>query len=256
MIANQRDFVVAVEVTGTLERSTLVEEDLAKALRENFTVPVIQTLLDIRSFGGLSVDHSKNQFDDSLIRNFFHQFFSRVKSATPVVLKPGEVEQRIIHHDLSNDAPCREDVHRRLQLGSLHRALLRSPPFGRRVAPDIIVEVPEVQIVISQVVILNVNGFVGQNIRQKQPVVARHEYIVRLDVSVDDLRRVYLLHRAQELENQPFLLHHSQQVRQPFDPLREVVADKLPNQVRFPLCFLNTVRLVVLKNIGVLLFHV
>lgn len=120
-----------------------MEKDLAETLREDLLIPISKASRDVRSFTRVSIDHLQDQRHYTLVFNPFLKLVLRVEGATSVLLQTSQVEQgQPIHQDLSDDAPCREDIHLVRESGVAVKVISRrAPPFGRHVAPNIVIKV-------------------------------------------------------------------------------------------------------------------
>lgn len=123
---------------------------------------------------------------NSLVVDSLLKLFLWVKCAASVLLQPCQVEQgQPIHHDLSDDAASREDVHLIGESGIPVKLVGRgAPSLWRHIAPNVVVQVAEEFIVRVQIIVFNQHGLVGMDVCHEQPVVRRDKAVFRLYVAM------------------------------------------------------------------------
>jgi hypothetical protein len=77
MVSNQRNLVIAIQILDLLEACPKLEKDSAKTLRENFLIPLFQTIVNFYPFVWVKSQHPTNkvphEFARYLLKNFFKE---------------------------------------------------------------------------------------------------------------------------------------------------------------------------------------
>lgn len=143
-----------------------------------------------------------------------------------------KVKERVaVHHDLSDAAASRENVHFVVQPDiCVFRFGWRAPPFRCRVRTRVIIQVSEHHVVFLQIVIWDQNRLVRMAVSDEEPVVRCYQDIIGLNVAMYHIGRLQLRYAAEQLEDEPCLFSPGQHVWKPMDSFRQIVADVLAEE--------------------------